>query len=447
MIKNLKIEYTDKEISPWGGISLLGQLLDKMQFSEALFESNLPQQESNRGYKPEQLLTNFMVGVWCGANCFEHMEVTRRDHVIGELFGWQQMPGHRAFQRYFNKFNQAKNQEVFTSLYRWFFNRLQFDNYTIDFDSTILTRYGDQQGAKKGYNANKPGRKSHHPLLAFISDIRMVGNLWLRSGDSYSSTNFIGFLADTIHKLGYKTLGLMRADSGFYSNEILSYLENGRQKPIQYIIAVKQYAPIQRKLASQKTWLKLGRGVEIAETMYQASEQHLERRLIMVRREIDSQQETSGKSLRLFKDEKIYKNYRYSCYVTNLTLPVKAVYDLYRSRADAENRIKEIKYDFGAGSFNMHDFWATEATLNMVMMAYNIMSLFRQVVMGTKVQHFMKTLRYRVFAVGSYLIKEGNQRILKLSLTMKRREWFTGLWQQNQSLHLPLKMKSSFPNE
>ncbi|OFY14281.1 MAG: hypothetical protein A2X11_10720 [Bacteroidetes bacterium GWE2_42_24] len=61
------------------------------------------------------------------------------------------------------------------------------------------------------------------------------------------------------------------------------------------------------------------------------------------------------------------------------------------------------------------------------MIAYNLMSLFRQAVMGTKVQHLMKTLRYKVFAIGGYMTKDGNSRILKLSLAMKRREWFTGL--------------------
>ncbi len=40
-----------------------------------------------------------------------------------------------------------------------------------------------------------------------------------------------------------------------------------------------------------------------------------------------------------------------------------------RGRADCENRIKELKYDFAADSFNMKDFWATEATLNTVMLA------------------------------------------------------------------------------
>jgi hypothetical protein len=60
------------------------------------------------------------------------------------------------------------------------------------------------------------------------------------------------------------------------------------------------------------------------------------------------------------------------------------------------------------------------------MLADNLISLFRQAILGTKVQHFMKTLRYNVFAIGSYKVKDGNSRILKLSLAMKRREWFRG---------------------
>ena len=54
---------------------------------------------------------------------------------------------------------------------------------------------------------------------------------------------------------------------------------------------------------------------------------------------------------------------------------------MYRGRADCENRIKELKYDFDGESFNLRDFWATEAALLTVMLAYNLMSLFRQSVL------------------------------------------------------------------
>jgi hypothetical protein len=377
-MKSLKIDFTDKEITPWGGIVLLRQMLDKIDFNKVLSEAPLPTQGSNRGYDPKQLVLNFLISVWCGANCFEHLEVTRQDKVIRDLFDWEQMPGNRAFQRYFNKFDQVRNQEVFTYLYQWFFSNLHFDNYTLDFDSTILVRYGNQEGAKKGYNPKKPGRKSQHPIMAFIHECRMVANLWLRPGDSYTTNNFLGFLEDTLAKLAGKTVGLIRADSGFYSKEIFDYLETSRSEPMKYVIAAKFYTPIKRALAYHQKWWNLGEGIEIAETTYQAENWDKPRRMVMIRQQIDKRPKAAGKQLRLFEDEGIYKNYRYSCFITNLTLPAKMVYDIYRNRADAENRIKEVKYDFGAESFNTRQFLATEATLNFVMLAYNLMSLFRQ---------------------------------------------------------------------
>lgn len=416
---------------------LLRKMLEKVDIKDVLEKAPLPEQGSNRGYTPQQLILNFWVGVFCGANCFEHLEVTRHDQVIKDIFDWKRMPGNKAFQRYFNKFDQATNQALFSYMYRWFFSNLQFDNYTLDFDSTIITRYGQQQGAKKGYNPKKPGRKSHHPIMAFVPDCRMIANFWLRPGDSYTTNNFLAFLEDTLSKLTGKNVGLIRADSGFYSKDIFDYLETGRSNPIEYIIAAKFYHPIKLALAYHKTWLTLDDGIQIAETLFQSPGWDKPRRLIMVRQEIDKRPQAAGRQLRLFEEEGIYKNYRYSCFVTNLALSAKMVYDMYRNRADAENRIKEVKYDFGAESFNTHDFWATEAILNFVMLAYNLMSLFRQAVIGTKVQHFMKTLRYKVFAIGAYMIKDGNSRVLKLSLAMKRREWFTGLWSSTELLSWP----------
>jgi hypothetical protein len=73
------------------------------------------------------------------------------------------MPEHKAFERYFRKFDIPSSHAVFGGLYRWFFNNLKFDSFTPDIDSSVITRYGDQQGSKKGYNKHKQGRKSQHP--------------------------------------------------------------------------------------------------------------------------------------------------------------------------------------------------------------------------------------------------------------------------------------------
>lgn len=40
------------------------------------------------------------------------------------------------------------------------------------------------------------------------------------------------------------------------------------------------------------------------------------------------------------------------------------------------------------------------------------------------------------------MVKDGNSRIVKLSLAMKRREWFLGLWNKKSLFSLPVKMET-----
>jgi hypothetical protein len=414
---------------------LMKNMMNRMGFQEVIRKCpRLPVKGSNRGYEIETILEAFMVSIWCGANRFLHTEITRQDNPLTRIFNWQQAPGNDTYKRFFQKFSQARNQEVFGYFFEWFFNQLVFDNYTIDFDSTIMTRYGDQQGAKRGYNPRKPGRNSQHPLMAFVADCNMVANFWLRSGDTHTAQNFEGFVEDTISRMQSKKVGLIRLDSGFYDKNVFKYIES---KPFQYIVAVRFYEPIQKVIAAQKAWLGLEQGVEVAETTYQSPLWDTPRRMIMTRQEIMFRPKAAGKQLRLFSDQWNYRKYRYSAYITNLTLPAQEVWRLYRHRANAENRIKELKYDFGAESFNMNDFWATEAALNFVMLAYNFMSLFKHLVFSSGIQHRLTTLRFNTFAIGAYFIKQGNDVILKLSLALKRREWFTGIWNMSRTFSTP----------
>ena len=42
---DLKLEFTDKEISPWGGIYLMKKDVDKMDFDGIIKELSLPNQD------------------------------------------------------------------------------------------------------------------------------------------------------------------------------------------------------------------------------------------------------------------------------------------------------------------------------------------------------------------------------------------------------------------
>lgn len=432
------IGFTDREITPWGGMVFLKQMLQKIGFSKLIDASpDLPVPGSNRGYSSTTIIESFIASIWCGANRFLHTEVTRHDAVLGNIFGWKRTPGQDTFKRFFSKFDQAKNQRISDYFYTWIFDNFNFDNFTLDIDSSVMTRYGSQEGSKKGYNPAKKGRPSHHPLIAFIADVKLVANMWLRSGDTSSSNNFLNFLTDTLNKLKDKTISLIRLDSGFFNSVIMDHLED---KKIDYIIAVRFTHPIQKIIKASTNWIILDTGIEICEQMYQSESWSKARRIIIVRQKIKDRPKATGKQLSLFIEEEIHLNYRYSAYVTPMKLAPAEIWRLYRGRGDAENRIKELKYDFGFDSFSLQSFFGTEAALTFAMIAYNLMALFRTFILQEKTQKTLSTLRYRTFAVGAYFEKVNGKLILKIALNKKRRHSFMGIWGQTTNFDYPFQL-------
>lgn len=443
MMRDYDIKFVNKEITPFGGLSLFLKMLDRCHFDEQLVKSGIPSQGSNRGYNPVQIILGLFAGVWCGASRFGHLDIVRYDTALCNLLGWNRGADHRAYQRYLNKFSQATNQRVFSELFSWFFSELVFDNYTLDFDSTVMVRAGSQEGAAKGYNPKRPGRPSHHPLLAFVSDVRMIANYWLRPGNTSASTNYLSFLEDTLSRLQDKRVGLIRMDSGFFSGNILGYLE---QRQLSYIIACRLNNRIKYSLTHEKTWVEVADGLEIAETTYQAEHWDSPKRIVMVRQEVKKRPKAAGKQVReleLFEDEQDFGKYRYSCFVTNLALPAKIVYDSYRGRADSENRIKELKYDFSIDDFVSHNFWATEACGNFIVMAYNFMSLFRHALINSDKKKFLKTIRYELISTPAYLGKKKDKHILYLGRSLKTRKSFLSIWEKLKDFSLPYNTEKS----
>lgn len=434
-------QYSDKSVTPWGGMLQMKQLLDKSGISKKLSELGLPESKSNNRIDAVSIIESFWVSVWIGAFRFSHTAVVRVDEALKKIFEWDRVASGVTFTRFFKKFTWQENARVFTGLNQWFFNQIKFDNYILDVDSSVMTRYGEQEGSRVGYNPKKRGRASHHPLFAFIADLRMVANCWLRSGDTSSSNNCIHFLEETFEILKNKTVGLFRADSGFCSEKIFSFLET-RITPVPYVIAGRMHAVLQQKIKDIRAWNAIDKGIWISEFTYKAKGWSKERRVVVVKQSIELRPKASGKKLKLFDDSLYYENYRFHCFFTNEKLPAQEIWDQYKRRADAENRIQELKQDFGAEGFCMDSFYATEAAMRMVMVAYNLMSLYRQFSRQATVHQRLSTLRFNCFAVGSWIVKQGNKNILKMSVPLKRRQWFDGLFENIRRTELPLSLQT-----
>jgi hypothetical protein len=439
---SLRHQYVDQSVTPWGGMQEMKKLIDKTGISKKLMELGLPESKSNNSIDPVSIIESFWVSVWIGCFRFSHTAVLRVDEVLREIFGWKRVASGTTYGRFFKKFTPSMNHHLFIELYSWFFEQLTFDNFTLDVDSSVITRYGEQEGSKKGYNPKKPGRNSHHPLFAFVNDVRMVANCWNRSGNTGSNSNCINFLEETFSILKHKKVGLFRADSGFCTSSILDYIEN---KNIAYVMSCKLYARLQNEIYQISNWTGLGEGLWISEIMYKQGDWKKARRIVVIKQSEEIRPRATGKKLKtLFSsmgiaDDKIY-NTRYHAFVTNQTLPATEIWSQYKRRGDAENRIKELKEDFGVEGFCMDDFCATETAMRFIMIAYNLMSLFRHITLQTQPTPRLSTLRFNCFAVGSWIDKSNGERTLNMSVPLKRRQWYDSLFSFIETTKLPLSL-------
>ena len=260
---NLPIEYSDKPVTPFGGMALIKRFVHQTGIREHLATLDLPQGGSNRAYDPVHIVEGFWLGIWTGASRNIHCDWLRQDQTLAAIFEHESLPSQSTYSRFFGKFSQARNTAVFLPLQQWLFSQINVGAVTVDFDSTVITREGGQEGSAKGYNPNRRGRNSHHPLMAFISQTRMVANAWLRPGNTAACSNCVEFMRQTFDEaLQGMKVGLVRADSGFYTDEILSALE---KRGLGYIIAARAYANLKHEIHGMQDWVEVCPGIAVKE--------------------------------------------------------------------------------------------------------------------------------------------------------------------------------------
>ena len=159
----------------------------------------------------------------------------------------------------FGRFVRAQVEQLVELLWSWMLPAAPL-GAVLDLDSTVFERYGHQEGSLKGHNPGKHGRPSHHPLLAFLAEAKVVLHAWLRSGNT-SARGVRAFLDEALAHLPQRyPLYAVRAAAGFFDAAVLGDLEH-RQLP--YAIAVRLTVPLKRRRAGLQTWQELGPGLEV----------------------------------------------------------------------------------------------------------------------------------------------------------------------------------------
>ncbi|MCC9331650.1 transposase, partial [Enterobacter hormaechei] len=78
----------------------------------------------------------------------------------------------------------------------------------------------------------------------------------------------------------------------------------------------------------------------------------------------------------------------------------------YEKRGNAENYIKEAKYDMAVGHLLLKSFWANEAVFHMMMLSYNLFLLFKfDSLDSSEYRQQIKTFRLKYVFLAAKIIK------------------------------------------
>lgn len=401
---------TPKPVTPFGGLVVFIEFLHQLGYA-AQVQALLPfRLTSPNAIDPAHTLTAFVFAVVAGARRFAHSELLRADRALQALLGLKRFPGHDTIRGLFRRFGPGEIEAFWRPFWRWLLSGVKplAGGFTLDLDSTIFQRAGRQQGARKGYNPRRPGRRSHHPLLAVLAEAHLVLHAWLRSGNTGAAQGVVAFLQEALALLpaGWG-LRLVRADAGFFEEALLGFWE---QRGLAYIVVGRMTRQVKSHCRQIQQWRALDDDHAVGEFRAQLLGWSRARRFVVVRERVREKKEAVGRKLIEVP------GYTFRVFVTNTELEAVEVWRRDNGRACVEQRIEELKNDLAADDFCTQQFFATEAAFLAVVATFNLLSLFQQAG-GQGEYRQPATLRAQVFLCGAVLGRHGRQPVLYLSLS------------------------------
>lgn len=406
--ERLILRETKRAVTPFGGVAVFVAFLRKVAFPEAVRRWMPVQWRSPNQIDPTATFTAFLMAVLVGARRFAHANWLRGDRALHALLGLHRFPCDDTIRNLFRRFSMGDVHRFFAPLAEWQMERLpqRSEGYSLDLDSTVFERYGQQEGALKGHNPRKHGRPSHHPLLAVLAEGHFLLHGWLRSGNCGPARGVEEFLKEALALWGQRQkIRLVRADSGFFDDRLLSFLE---QRRLPYIVVARLTKWIQREAQRVQSWKALDDVYAVGEFRVQLWGWETERRFVVVRERMREDRHSVGRKLI------DVPGYTFRIFVTACPEAPEQIWRDYNQRSDMENRIGELKSDLGADGFCLQQFFGTEAAFRAVLLLFNLLAEFQRAA-GLPVYREPATLRTQVITCGAILGRAGRRLVLHLS--------------------------------
>jgi hypothetical protein len=404
---------TQAAMTPFGGFVPWAAFINHIDIVQQLAKTCPVKRTSPNASSVYDILQTFMLTALADGRRFSHIERMREDPTIPEIFGMDTVVNDDTVRRFFKSVEPEVGAEWLASAMKPFWRSLP-DFIIMDWDSTVLTKYGHQEDAEIGYNPTKPGRPSLHPLLGVVAGTRLCPVFHMRPGDTVTSTQWDKSMEDAQRWLGDRRVDLNRGDIGLGNETVMAWHEQVAGRP-KYLFKLKLTSNVKKAIAAvpADAWVgpdNLGTW-QFAETHLKLQGWSAQRRVILSRKlQGMISTETSGEFWESNKHE-------FAVYVTSLphTYNAQTIHQLYRDRADVENVFDELKNQWGFNGFCAKNKATTELAARLTLLVYNLWTFFVRFIIPEKHTEAKKGRRWFLI-IAARLVESGRQKVLQVSI-------------------------------
>lgn len=427
------VEACADRLTPYGGLAAWSHYLERVGIVAGLARSFPVERTSPNATPVGDILHGFMANALMGGKRFAHMRRLQDDRAVAAILGLkrQRVCGEDAFVRMMGRADRQRARSWIGAGERDLYGALPRE-FIADWDSTVNTRYGRQEEVEIGYNPHKPGRGSHHPLLCVVAGTRLALHMEWRRGNTVSATGWQEAMEKVwSHPDVRVRLKLNRGDIGFAQEKIMSWHEGAGKARPHFLFKLRLSKNVKRALARIPWPMWEGQptmGMEqVAETVVQLDGWSQPRRVVFIRTMKPAN--PSAQDVFWGTDQE-----EVDAYVTSLpagTASPGQVVMLYRKRADAENVFDELKNQWGFTGFCSHKAVVSEAAARLLLLTYNLWTLFVRVAKGEGVHTEAVTSRDELLLIPAKLVESGRRKTLKLAVGAK---WWAAIQQAYERL-------------
>ena len=140
-INGIKVEFTDKKMTSYGGFSMLAMFFEKIRLKEALNTMMPIEEVSPNAMKAEEKLLGFITLIITGASRFSHMLYLGNPELIKSIFGLRRLPlASTTLTRYFNKIKDVgKANYIYEQIWAYLKNVINWSTIGSDWVTFNLT--------------------------------------------------------------------------------------------------------------------------------------------------------------------------------------------------------------------------------------------------------------------------------------------------------------------